>query len=467
MKGAILSIGTLLLLLLSASGQDYYKVTKHTRISTGLDELAAIPYEEGIVYTTQSASVGASSPTDAQGRKLFTIFYLSKNGQKKPFREELVSQKHEGTVSFSGDYKTMVFCQQRPASGSRVDPLGLYFAEKNEAGHWVNERAFEFNTPEAWLFSPALSEDGKTLFFAANFSDSKGGFDIYRSELKGGVWTTPENLGREINSEGHELYPFIHPLGRLYFSSDGRDDDKGGFDIFMTAHVEGKWAEAIKVGNPINSLSNEYQIWFSEDFKEGYLTSNRRSRSKEIFQIRTDIPELSSPKPIKKTHYKFLIRDRKLDTVNTELFRYSWLINDTLEIPGHEVIYEFPDTGTYHLTLHVFDLQLDTLLEPTTFQVLPIKMAEQAVIECPDTITAGVEVAFDGTNSYLPGFDDNAYIWDFGDGSYGQGKLVAYTYLYPGKYRVTLGVQERKRNRRDTPAMRSNYKDVVVVRPEQ
>ena len=452
--------------MLPATAQEYYKVSKHSRISTGLDETAAIPYEEGIVYTTQSTSVGASSPTDAQNRKLFTIFYLTKSGQKKPFREELVSQKHEGTVSFSGDNNTMVFCQQQPQAGSRVDPLGLYFAERNEAGQWVNDRPFEFNTPEAWLFSPSLSQDGRTLYFAANFPDSHGGFDIYRSELKGGVWTKPENLGKNVNSEGHELYPFTHPLGRLYFSSDGRDSDKGGYDIFMTANVEGEWAEAIKLGTPINSLSDDYQIWFSEDFKGGYLTSDRKSRSKEIFEISTDIPEFESPEPIKRTYYKWRIFDRNLDTVDTELFSYSWVINDTLEIPGHEIIYEFPDTGTYKVDFHVYDKQLDTLLVPMS-RDWPIKLTEQAVIECPDTITAGIEVAFDGTNSYLPGFDDNTYLWDFGDGSFGQGKLVAYTYLYPGKYRVTLGVQERKRNRKDEPEMRSNFKDVVVIRPGQ
>lgn len=467
MKRVVLSILALLILLLTAHAQDYYKVRKHTRISTGLDETSAVPYEEGVVYTTQSSSVGASSPTDVQGRKLFTIFYLTKNGQKRPFREELVSQKHEGTVSFSGDNNTMVFCQQRPSAGSRIDPLGLYFAERNEAGVWVNERAFEFNTPDAWLFSPSLSQDGRTLYFAANFEDSQGGFDIYQSRFRGGAWTKPENMGPAVNSEGHELYPFIHPMGRLYFSSDGRDDDKGGYDIFMTASVEGEWTEAIKLSTPINSLADDYQIWFNEDFKQGYLTSNRGSRSKEIFEINTDIPEFSTPEPIQKTYYKYRIYDRNLDTVDTELFRYSWVINDTMEIPGHDIIYQFPDTGTYQLALHVFDLQLDTLLETTTFKTLPIKLAEQAVIECPDTIITGIEVAFDGTNSFLPGFDDNTYLWDFGDGMYDQGKLVAHTYYYPGRYRVTLGIQERKLNRRHDPEMRSSYKDVIVIRPAQ
>jgi len=119
------------------------------------------------------------------------------------------------------------------------------------------------------------------------------------------------------------------------------------------------------------------------------------------------------------------------------------------------------------VVLHVYDLQLDTLLDPVTFKDLHIRLTEQAVIECPDTITTGIQVAFDGTNSYLPGFDDYSYIWDFGDGTYDQGKLVAHTYLYPGKYRVTLGIQERKRNRRHEPEVRSNYKDVIVVRPGQ
>ena len=468
MKRAILAIWTLLVLLLPAVSQDYYKVSKQSRISTGLNEAGAIPFEDGgIVYITESTSVGASSPTDAQGRRLFTIFYLGKNGQKKPFREELVSQKHEGPVSFSGDFNTMVFCQQRPASGSRVDPLGLYFADRNEAGDWVNERAFEFNSPDAWLFSPSLSQDGRVLYFSANFKDGLGGFDIYRSKLRGGIWSTPENLGPSVNSEGNELYPFIHPSGKLYFSSDGRDDNKAGFDIFETAFMGGVWFEAIKLSTPINSLSDEYQLWFGENFKQGYLTSNRRSRSKEIFEISTDIPEFVAPEPIQRTHYRFLLRDRKLDTVDTNLFRYSWVINDTLELPGHEVIYEFPDTGTYRCELHVYDLQLDTLLVPETVKTLPIRLKEQAVISCPDTITAGTPVEFDGTRTYLPGFDDYSYIWDYGDGSFGQGKQTIHTYYYPGRYRVTLGVQERQQNRRDTPEMRSNFKDLIVIRSEQ
>jgi len=362
MKRALLLIYSLIILMPLASGQDYYKVVKHSRISTGRNEAAAVPFEDGLVYITESNSVGVSSPTDSEGRKLYTIFYWNKSGKLEQFLPELVSKKHEGPVSFSGDLRTMVFSQQRPSPGINVEPLGLYFRERDENGEWVNEREFEFNDKDAWLFSPSLSYNGRTLYFSANYEGGLGGFDIYRSEFKGGAWTKPANLGPQVNSEGHELYPFIHPKGLLYFSTDGRDNNIGGYDLYSTAEVRGKWYEAVALESPLNTLSDDYHVWFSEDFKQGYLTSNRRSRSKEIWELRTDLPEFGISEAVKKTYYKYRIQDPKLDSVDNTLFRYSWLINDTLELQGHKPIYEFPDTGVYRCTPRVFDIKLDTFL---------------------------------------------------------------------------------------------------------
>ncbi len=454
------------MLLPTAAGQDYYRFRKHTRISTGLHEAAAVPYEDGVVYITESTSVGASSPADPEGRRLFTIFQYKEGGTKRPFADQLVSQRHEGPVSFTGDMKTMVFSQQRPSAANRdYDPLGLYFADKVD-DMWTNIRPFEFNDPYAWLFSPALSQDGKTLFFAANYGDALGGFDIYRSTLKGGAWTQPENLGPEVNSEGNELYPFIHSSGRLYFSSNGHDDDRGGYDLFQTAFMNGEWNPAMKLSAPFNGLSNDYHVYFSDDFKSGFVTSDRGSGSKEIFTFSTDIPAFESPEPIKKTYYKYKIFDRKLDTVDTNLFRYSWVINDTLEIPGHEIIYRFPGPGRYVCKLNVYDIELDTLLEGQTVKTLNIELQEQAVIIAPDTVRVNTLVEFDGSATYLPGFNIGRYLWEFGDGTYGEGIQVTHRYLYPGSYRVVLGVEERKQNRRHEPEIRSNFKEIVVLPDE-
>ncbi|MEN8228498.1 MAG: PKD domain-containing protein [Bacteroidota bacterium] len=469
MKKAALTILSLIILLPVVVGQDYYQVKKRTRISTGMDEAVALPYKNEadslLVYITQSTSVGASSPTDSEGRRLFTIFqYNEKTGQKKPFIDALVSQQHDGPLSFSGDYKTMVFSQQRPSEANRdFDPLGLYFAE-NVDGEWLNIREYEYNDDFAWLFSPALSHDGRTLYFAANFEDSRGGFDLYRSKLKGSSWSKPENLGAAVNTAGNELYPFIHVSGTLYFSSDGHDNI-GGFDLYETTFKGGKWNQAVKLPPRLNGLSNDYHVYFSEDYKFGYLTSDRQSRSKEIFRFEYDIPPFGTPEPIKKTYYKYKIWDRNLDTVDHNLFRYSWVINDTLEIPGHEIIYKFPEPGTYVCELRVFDIQLDTFVVGQTVNTLNIRLNEQAVIVCPDTIPVNTPVEFDASSTYLPGYNVDRYLWEFGDGRFGEGIKTDHTFLYPGRYRVILGVEKRKERRRDDPEVRSNFRDVIVVAP--
>lgn len=464
MRKLLLVILSLIFTLPQLGAQDYYKVRKNTRISTGMDEAAAVPYLDGVVYITESTSVGISSPTDAEGRRLFTMFQYKKNtGQKKQFIETLSTQRHEGPVSFTGDLKTMVFSQQRPSGAGRdSDPLGLYFAD-NVDGNWVNIRAFIFNDDEAWLFSPALTPDGRTLFFAANFPGGEGGFDLYRSSLKGGVWTKPENLGSAVNSPENEIYPFIDETGRLIFSSNGHDNNKAGYDLFETVYTNGDWLTALKLPAPFNSLSNDYHVCFSEDLKSGYLTSDRQGGSKDIFEFETDIPTFDSVAPIKKTYYKYRIYDRKLGAIDPDLFRYSWVINDTLEIPGHEVIYKFPKPGTYVCKLNVFDIQLDTLVEGQTVKTLRIRLNEQAVITCPDTIRVNTPVEFDASQSYLPGFDVGRYVWDFGDGKFGQGTTVQHMYNYPGQFKVILGVEERKRNRRHEAEIRANFKEVVVI----
>lgn len=266
-------------------GQDCFKVRKHTRISTGMDEIAAIPLDGNIFYIAQAISVGASSPTDSKGRSLFTIFQYSKKGRsKKQFQGAFVSRFHDGPVSFTGDGKTMVFSQQRPVEGGSLPTLGIYFAENFE-GIWTNIHHYEHNDPEASLFTPTVSADGQTLFFAANFEDSFGGYDLYVSKFRNGSWTPPENLGPSINTEKNELYPFIHRSGKLFFSSGGHDNSTDGIDLFESSLENGQWIKARKMSTPINSKANDIHIYFNDDFSSGYLTSDRMGGSKDIFTI--------------------------------------------------------------------------------------------------------------------------------------------------------------------------------------
>lgn len=455
----------LLLATLSvAEAQEYYSIRKNGQISSSYDEVAAVGYGDTVVYATQH-SEGAIRPENPGGERLFTIYQL-KEGENQPkrFLEALVAAGHNGPVSFTSDFNTMVYSQLND-KGSR-STMKIYFL-KRVNGQWAfPAREFVYNDDAHSFVTPAISGDGRFLFFAANLEGGYGGWDLYVSRKKGDTWTEPENLGAGVNTAEHEVYPFYqNATKQLCFSSEGHDRNLAGFDLFYTKLVDGAWVEAIKLSAPLNSLSDDYHAWFSEDLKSGYLTSNRRGGTKDIFTFQSDIPNFESPEPIKRTYYKYKIFDRKLDTVDTNLFRYSWLINDTLEIPGHEIIYEFPEPGIYVCKLNVFDIQLDTFLKGQTVNTLNIKLNEQAVIVCPDTIQANTPVIFDGSQTYLPGMDIARYVWDFGDGSFGQGEMNEHTYLYPGRYRVVLGVEERvkKRKKNPDPIATSNFKDVIVI----
>ncbi len=65
-----------------------------------------------------------------------------------------------------------------------------------------------------------------------------GGTDIYVVEFKDGQWSSPVNMGKEINTEGNEMFPFVDENSNLYFSSDGHEG-LGGLDLFYAELREG------------------------------------------------------------------------------------------------------------------------------------------------------------------------------------------------------------------------------------
>ena len=83
------------------------------------------------------------------------------------------------------------------------------------------------------------------------------------------------NMGEQINTPGNELYPYVHPDGTLYFSSDSRIG-LGGLDIYKARLDEvGNWTlENMKP--PINSPEDDFGIVFEADVERGFFSSSRK-----------------------------------------------------------------------------------------------------------------------------------------------------------------------------------------------
>jgi hypothetical protein len=93
-------------------------------------------------------------------------------------------------------------------------------AEMGESG-WGEAIELPFNGDDFSTAHPAWSKDGRYLYFASDRKGGQGGMDIWVVEYKDGKWGTPSNLGKEVNTKGTEVFPFVDERGNVYFASDG------------------------------------------------------------------------------------------------------------------------------------------------------------------------------------------------------------------------------------------------------
>ncbi len=137
--------------------------------------------------------------------------------------------------------------------------------------------SFKYNDKEYFVTYPALTEDGKTMYFVSDMPGGYGGTDIYVTRLgDDNQWSEPVNLGKSINTEGNEMFPFIHKNGVLFFASDGLSG-LGGLDIFMTKQTKGKWSEPQNLGVPVNSSNDDFAFIINNKMKSGFFSSNREN----------------------------------------------------------------------------------------------------------------------------------------------------------------------------------------------
>lgn len=222
-------------------------------------------------------------------------------GKSQLITGALNTNGHLSNSSLSADGNTMYLYQENPDVNSKLfSQLGngdVYVSFRNGENNWSVPQAIENINTSAFKESGAsVSSDGKKLFFISDrfgliYGKGLGERDIWMSTLQeDGTWGKPENLGEEINSKGDESTVFIHPNGTtLFFTSNGHDDQNfGGYDIFKSELVKGKWTKAVNIGFPINTHRDEKEFIVGADGKVAWLTAQSREANRidyDIFQV--------------------------------------------------------------------------------------------------------------------------------------------------------------------------------------
>jgi outer membrane protein OmpA-like peptidoglycan-associated protein len=170
----------------------------------------------------------------------------------------------------------MIFTRNNYKEKAKDGSVNLQLFSANFVNEkWTNEHPLPFNDKEYSVGHPSLSPDGKTLFFASNMPGGVGGTDIYKSAKQAnGTWSTPENLGEDINTEGNEMFPFYHASGILFFASDGHVG-LGGLDIFLAQEKSNGFEEIKNLGAPVNTNKDDFAFIVDKQMKSGYFSSNR------------------------------------------------------------------------------------------------------------------------------------------------------------------------------------------------
>jgi outer membrane protein OmpA-like peptidoglycan-associated protein len=203
----------------------------------------------------------------------------------------------DNLIAVSADNNSMIFekdnaiaVRHRTATGwSDFEKIDLTF--KNESDYFV----------------ATFAADGKAIIFSAKlkqniYYDSKREeVDLYVSlKDKNNKWSAPINLGSSINTNGDDTSPFLSPDGKtLYFASNGRPG-YGYQDIFFTKRVGDSWTDwstPINLGPNINTAGFDayYTVPASGDY--AYFVSYDKGFGKgDIFRIK--LHEDIKPNPV-------------------------------------------------------------------------------------------------------------------------------------------------------------------------
>lgn len=209
--------------------------------------------------------------------KYFENMYISKleNGRPTTVKTYTLSdnlktsakKKHVSIISTSRDGKIIYIFKDNK----------IYEVKSEESTTKSTKKLSKNVNIDFYQNHSSLSKDGKIIYFTSEDERGNGDLDIYKSTKDvNGNWGKPENLGTTINTIMDEDAPFISDDGNtLYFASKGHPGF-GDYDIFKSTFENGAWTQPVNLGKPINSTGHDIFL-IEADSYTSYFSSHRSS----------------------------------------------------------------------------------------------------------------------------------------------------------------------------------------------
>jgi len=287
-----------------------YKITLLNGVNTEFSEFSPSFKSKGkvMIFASNRKNNSISNKTYAWDNTYFTDMWEVEKTDSITFKNSKSIEKsmttlfHDGPMVYSSDEKTIYLTRnnvvKKKVGKNEVKIINLKLLIINYdsiAKRWLAPVEFEYNSNEYSIGHPALSLDGKYLYFASDMPGGYGLTDLYVSEFANGKWQKPINLGQAINTEGREVFPYMHEDGTLFFASDGRAG-LGGLDLYFSPINLDAYFEPQNLGYPINTNMDDFGFYLNRDLLSGYVSSNRSQSigKDDIFYFTSKNPIIGS-----------------------------------------------------------------------------------------------------------------------------------------------------------------------------
>ncbi len=227
-----------------------------------------------------------------------SMIYRKKDGTFSEPKQILISDyintwEYYG-YTFSPDRNVMIMSVSRPGDCFGKSDLYVSFLQPDGNYSTPINLGPDINTP-AEEGTPFLAPDGQTLYFSSAGFPGFGSRDIFVSRRLDDTWqhwSTPQNLGPYINSEGWDAYFTIDASGKYAYLVSS-ENSIGNEDIFMiplstaarprpVAEIHGKVTDSL-TGEPVYA-----SIYYSKtmgDLKDYSLTDGTTGDYKLVLPV--------------------------------------------------------------------------------------------------------------------------------------------------------------------------------------
>lgn len=232
-------------------------------------------YQNGLMYSTN---------TQTPKKVITNMYYTDSNdgyASSRPVDNMIKQKRGQNIGTFAIDSANNTLYYSRCLSNDEENYFIYKSVYDDKKGKWRSKGVLHIGNRHTNATHPALSPDGRRLYFTSNCKGGYGGTDIWYIEKKAnGKWNRkPVNAGAIVNTPGNEAFPYIVE-NTLIFASDNQVGF-GGYDLY-SAQIDGAAISGVQnLMRPVNSSFDDINLIVSEKANEAFLVSSRNPQNKD------------------------------------------------------------------------------------------------------------------------------------------------------------------------------------------